>query len=329
MDEVRLGTVGTGAIVRSILDNVRKIDGIRLEAVCSRDAARARALADEYGAISACTDVDALLRDPAVNLVYIATPNSLHYGHAKAALLAGKNVMLEKPFCPRLSQARELVELARRGGLLIIDAVPTAFLPNLALLRRELPKVGNIKLVLANYTQYSARYDRLLSGQTPNVFSAEYAGGCLMDINFYNIYLNIALFGKPQDVAYYPNLYEGKIDTSGVALMTYPGFVSVSAGSKDAHGASSFRIEGDRGYIHIPGGSNGISSVHVVTADEDITLNDQPNPDRWYYEVRAITELLLSGRREELSARLGATLATVETLETARRGAGILFPGDT
>ena len=61
--------------------------------------------------------MDAFLNDPAVNFVYIATPNLLHYSHAKRALLAGKNVILEKPFTTKLDHARELVELARQKGL--------------------------------------------------------------------------------------------------------------------------------------------------------------------------------------------------------------------
>lgn len=82
--------------------------------------------------------------------------------------------------------------------LFLVDAVPTAFLPNFEVLKRELPKIGKIKLVLANYSQYSSRYDQVLKGEVPNIFNSEYAGGCLMDINFYNVYLNIALFGKPE-----------------------------------------------------------------------------------------------------------------------------------
>ena len=197
MEEIRLGTIGSGAIVHSILDNVKITDGIRLAAVYSRSEEKGRPLAEEYGAGKVYTDLDEFMKDEEVNTVYVASPNLLHYEQTKKALLAGKHVICEKPFCTKAEQARELVALAKEKHLFLVDAVPTAFLPNFEVVKRELPKVGKVKLVLGNFSQYSSRYDQVLEGGKPNVFNPEYGGGCLMDINFYNVYLNIALFGKP------------------------------------------------------------------------------------------------------------------------------------
>ena len=80
-----------------------------------------------------------------------------------------------------------------------------------------------MKLVLGNYSQYSGRYDRLKEGEVPNVFNPQYGGGALMDINYYNVYLNVALFGKPEKVVYFPNIYENLADTSGILVMQYDG----------------------------------------------------------------------------------------------------------
>ena len=184
MEEIRLGTVGSGVIVHSILDNVKVTDGIRRTAVYSRSEDKGKALAAEYGADRVYTDMDAFLADDEVNFVYIATPNLLHYEQTKKALMAGKNVICEKPFCTKAEQARELVAIAKEKHLFLVDAVPTAFLPNFEILKRKLPKIGKVKLVLGNYSQYSGRYDQVLKGEVPNIFNPEYAGGCLMDINF-------------------------------------------------------------------------------------------------------------------------------------------------
>ena len=328
MEEIRLGTIGSGAIVHSILDNVKATDGIRLAAVYSRTEDKGKALAAEYGAEKVYTDMDAFLANDEVNFVYIATPNLLHYGQIKKALLAGKNVICEKPFCTKAEQARELVALAKEKHLFLVEAVPTAFLPNFDVLKRELPKIGKVKLVLGNYSQYSARYDQLLKGEVPNVFNPECGAGCLMDLNFYNVYLNIALFGIPKDAIYYPNIYPGMADTSGILMMCYDGFVSQSTGAKDTWGVNSFQIEGEKGYIYIKDGSNGIAEVRVVTKTSDETFNDQPNPDRWSYEVQNLTKLVLADDYAAIYKRLDVTLDVVATLESARKKAGILFPGD-
>lgn len=126
MNELRIGSIGSGAIVHNVLGNVQRTKGIRLEAVCSRSEEKGRALADEFGAQKVYTDMDAFLKDPDIDIVYIATPNLLHYAQTKRALEAGKNVICEKPFCTRASQARELVELAREKKLFLVEAVPTS-----------------------------------------------------------------------------------------------------------------------------------------------------------------------------------------------------------
>lgn len=328
MDEIRLGTVGSGTIVHSILDNVKITEGIRLAAVYSRDEERGKMLAAEYGAEKAYTDMDAFLADSDINFVYIATPNLLHYEQTKKALQAGKNVICEKPFCTRGEQARELAGLAKEKHLFLVDAVPTAFLPNFEILKKELPKVGRVKLVMANYSQYSSRYDSVLKGEVPNVFNPAYGGGCLMDINFYNVYLNIALFGKPQEAIYFPNIYEGLADTSGILIMKYDGFVSESAGAKDTWGVNSFQIEGEKGYIYVKSGSNRMAGVQVVTKDSEENFNEQEKPNPWYYEVGKLTSLLLNEDYETIYQGLDVMVDVMEVLELARKKAGILFPND-
>ena len=328
MSDLRLGTIGSGVIVHSILDNVRLTDGIDRQAVYSRSEAKGRELANQYGAGKVYTDMDAFLADPEVDVVYIATPNLLHYPQARKALLAGKHVILEKPFTTRPEHARELMALARERGLLLTEAAPTTFLPNYAVLKDALAKVGDIKLVMANYSQYSSRFDALVAGELPNIFNPAYAGGCLMDINFYNVYLTVALFGKPTHARYRPNLYKGKYDTSGVMVMEYDGFTATCSGAKDTWGVNAYQIEGTKGHIYVTGGSNGLAQVRVVTKTGDETFDLQPDPDRWFYEVQELTRMLRAGDPEPFVRRQEITLAVVETMEHARRQAGLIFPGD-
>ncbi|MCI8768063.1 MAG: Gfo/Idh/MocA family oxidoreductase [Ruminococcus sp.] len=328
MKELCLGTIGSGSIVHTILDQVNVTDGIRLTAVYSRTEEKGRQVAAEYGADRVYTDLDAFLADEEMNTVYIASPNLLHYEQTRKTLLAGKHVICEKPFCTKADQARELTALAKEKRLFLADAVPTAFLPNLEVLKRELPKVGKVRLVLGNYSQYSSRYDLVLQGEVPNVFNPEYGGGCLMDINFYNVYLNAALFGKPMSSVYYPNRCGELADTSGVLIMQYDGFVSSSAGAKDTWGVNYFQIEGEKGHIYIRDGSNGLAEIRVVTKDSEETFDWQDNPEWRFYEVQKLTEYMLAGDYEAVYGRLDVMIHVIEILEEARKKAGILFPGD-
>lgn len=325
MDRIKLATIGSGAIVRSILDGVKATEGIELEAVYSRSEEKGRELAGAYGCQKVYTDMDEMLRDDAVNFVYIASPNSLHYEYSKKALLAGKNVLCEKPFCTKLSQAQELFEIAEEKGLYLVEMVPTGFLPNFPVLKEALSKIGRVKLIIGNYTQYSARYDKLLAGEVPNVFNPAFAGGCLMDINYYNVYLTQALFGRPKAISYLPNMFGG-VDTSGTALMVYDGFVASLAGAKDCHGDSFYQIEGEKGFVNVIGGCNGLAAVRVVCEGNEEVINLQDNPDRWYYEIQKLVPMLQRG--EDFEEARQRTLLQTELIETARKAAGIVYPGD-
>ena len=86
-------------------------------------------------------------------------------------------------------------------------------------------------------------------------------------------------------------------------------------------------IEGEKGYIYVDE-PNGIKSLRVVTRSSDETLNLQPVSDRWHYEIEELARLVLSDDLETLNKMLSVSLETVRVIESARRDAGINFPGD-
>lgn len=329
MQEIRLGTIGSGFIVHHILEAVKQVEGIRCVAVYSRTEEKGQELAQKYEVEKVYTDMETFLADEEINCVYVASPNLLHYEQTKKALLAGKHVLCEKPFCTKLEDAKELVSLAKEKGLFLMEAVPTTYLPNYPVLKEAIAKIGRIKLVQGNFSQYSSRYNAFLRGELPNVFNPEFAGGCLMDINFYNVYLNVALFGKPKKTTYYPNFAEQvQIDTSGVLMMEYDGFVSENVGAKDTWGVNFFQIEGENGYIYAEGGSCGMEGIRVVTKDSEEYFRGQKDTERWYYEIKNLVPLLLADDYETIYKKLEITLETVEVIENARKAVGIYFPRD-
>ena len=328
MDSIKLGTIGSGMIVRKILNSVMATDGISPEAVYSRTEKNGLKLADDYKCGKVYTDMSLFLNDPDINTVYIASPNILHYEQSKAALIAGKNVICEKPFVTRKCEAEELAELAEEKGLFLAEAAPTAYLPNFQILKKELPEIGKVRLIMSNYSQYSSRFDALLRGEKPNIFNPQFAGGCLMDINYYNILLNVLLFGVPKSAEYHYNRHLDMADISGTVILDYDGFISSNCGAKDTWGVNYFQIEGDNGYIYIDGGSNGIQSVRVVTRDSDKTFNEQSNLDRRYFEIQALTRLMLARNYSTIRARMNTTIQTVGLIEQLRLRSGLIFPTD-
>ena len=114
---MRVGTIGSGFIVRTLLDKINQTDGIECGAVYSRSLEKGKALASDFGVDTVYTDLEELFSDESLDFIYVASPNSLHYEQTKRALEHGKNVICEKPMVPYAAQARELTELAKEKGL--------------------------------------------------------------------------------------------------------------------------------------------------------------------------------------------------------------------
>ena len=325
---MNIGILGTGSIARTMAAEFAKVPAFRCEAVCSRQQATGEALAQQFGIPKVYTDYDAMLADPDIELVYIATPNSLHYAQTKAALLAGKNVLCEKPFVPTVAEADELIALAKEKHLFLFEAITTAHHPNYALAKQYLDDIGSLRIVSCTFCQYSSRYDAFCAGQTPPVFDPLCAGGALMDLGVYNVSYIVGLFGEPNKAVYAANM-ERNIDTSGVLMMDYSGFKAVSLAAKDCAAPARCIIQGTKGYIlqkSTPNYCGGVTFHPNEGKEEHYNLNgDRP---RQAAEFEAFYRAMTTGDQELCARMLDTSIAVSRVLTVARRSAGVRFPGD-
>lgn len=321
---MKFAAVGTGAITKSMLAEYARSEHLICDAIVSRKEETGRAMAELFGIPKVYTSLEAMLADPEIELVYVASPNALHYAQTKACLEAGKHVICEKPFTPSLAQTRELIDLAKSKDLLLYEAITTAHHPNYARVRELIPQLGPLKLVIATFCQFSSRYPALLEGKVSPVLDPAYCGGALMDINLYNVHFVVGLFGAPKQVHYYPNLHSNGVDTSGVLILEYPGFLCQCVGAKDCAADNGIQIVGENGRIHVtPAGSNCQSVVYTPRGGEAQVHKYPEGP--WYYEVQDLDRLIVAGDRQACYAALETTANVVEVLEKARKDANLGF----
>ena len=325
---MNIGILGTGSIARTMAAEFAKVPAFRCEAVCSRQQATGEALAQQFGIPKVYTDYDAMLADPDIELVYIATPNSLHYAQTKAALLAGKNVLCEKPFVPTVAEADELIALAKEKHLFLFEAITTAHHPNYALAKQYLDDIGSLRIVSCTFCQYSSRYDAFCAGDVQPAFDPACAGGALMDLGVYNVSYIVGLFGEPNQAKYTANMERG-IDTSGILTMDYSGFKAVSIAAKDCAAPARYIIQGTKGYIMQKSTANccgGITFHPNEGKEEHYNLNG--GRPRQAAEFEAFARALESGDQELCGRMQDTTIAVSRVLTVARRNAGIRFPCD-
>lgn len=325
---MKLGIVGTGYIVKEILPLFRGWD-IEPAALCGTPNTKAEvdALCEEHGIGHAYYDYDQMVSEDCIDTVYVAVPNFLHYDFVKKALHAGKHVIVEKPMTSNDREAEELAELAREKNLYLFEAISTVYLPNYHKIRTWLSRIGTIKIVSCNFSQYSSRYNDFRNGTVLPAFDPKKSGGALMDLNLYNLHYLLGLFGEPKSVNYLPNIERG-IDTSGILTLDYDTFKAVSIAAKDCAAPWSYVIQGTEGYIMQKTPANFCMEVTLHLNDGTEERFDEQPSSRLEPEFRAFAREITSGDRSACYEMLDHSIAVSRVQTTARLAAGIHFPAD-
>ncbi len=326
---MRAGIAGSGMIAQLVGPRLAGW-GIEVAAVAStpRSLARARELAASIGARACIDDWHALLDNRDVDTVYVAVPNALHHEIALAALLAGKDVICEKPLASCERKARELAEVARREGRFLWEALTTTRQPNFRILRDEiLPQLGEARVATMSFCKRSSRYSAFREGTILPAFDPSMAGGALMDLGVYALSFWLGLFGTPREARYCANVERG-IDTSGIVTLVYDGLVASIALAKDCDGPCGMTLQGTEGHALMDTPPNVCGPIHVSLRGGAERVVDESLRVMWEAEFREMVAQRSAGDLDGCHRRLEESLAVSSTLDALRRDAGVRFPGD-
>ena len=263
---MKLGVIGSGKIVPEALTAIKEAGGIDVNAIYARphSASRGKELAEQFGIEGVYTDYEMLLAKADIDTVYIALVNTAHYEYARIALEHDKHVLLEKPFTTTSEEAEELFRIAKSRGLFLFEAITAVHNPVFEKMRELLPQIGRLRMMHANFSQYSSRYEQYLNGEVAPAFDPMHMGGSLYDLNVYNIHIAAALFGVPHTAEYYPNRGHNDVDTSGVLVMDYGDFKAVCIAAKDSDSPCYISVQGEDGYMHVDAKSNDPSNLTLA-----------------------------------------------------------------
>lgn len=224
MKKLQLGTIGTGWIVDRFIKATQLTGHYELHTVYSRTKERGKEFSAKHGNPLVETDLKSFVANPALDVIYIASPNSLHYEQALLALRAKKHVLVEKPATVKVEHWDHLLEVAEENDVFVVEAAKHMYMPNLKIIDAKIKKMGTIRGATFPYLEYSSIYEDVLAGEEPNVFSPTFGGGVLMDLGVYPIYTAVALFGEPASVRYFAQKVKTGVDGSGTAILSYENF---------------------------------------------------------------------------------------------------------
>lgn len=222
VEKLKLGTIGTSWITEQFIHAADATQRYQLVSVYSRSLEKAKTMSGVGQEVSLYDDLQMFLAHEQLDIVYIASPNSVHFTQARQALLAGKHIIVEKPAFSNIEELDEILNLAKKQNKFFFEATRTLHEDGFNQVKKQLPT----QIVGANLTfmKYSSKYDELKNGGSPNIFSSQYSGGALMDLGIYLLYAAIGWFGRPTDVDYIARKLPTGVDGIGTILLRYPTF---------------------------------------------------------------------------------------------------------
>lgn len=221
---INLGIIGTNWITDQFVQAALETGRYELAAVYSRKLATAQKFGEKYGDIEYATDLETFFKLAHVDTVYIASPNSLHFEQVKQAIEAGKNVIVEKPAFSTPKEMDTIIELANQKRVFFFEAARNIHEQAFKKIDDFLPLKDRIIGADFSFMKYSSRYDLVLAGEEPNIFSPHFSGGALVDLGVYPIYAAVAWFGMPKESLYFGRLLPTGVDGMGTGVLRYEDF---------------------------------------------------------------------------------------------------------
>lgn len=325
MQTFKIGIIGTGWIAEKMAITVQGMPKVEVYAVASREQARAEAFAKEYGVRCAYDSYLEMLEDENVELVYIASPHSHHYEHAKACILKNKPVLCEKAFTATAWQTEEILSLAKEKKVFITEAIWTRYMPLSQTVcdLLETGIIGRPQILSCNLGYPVWEKDRMQK--------AELAGGTLLDLGIYPINFASMVFGSDiKDIVSSCTKTESGMDAQNSMTFIYTdGRMAVLHSSMLAKTDRQAVVSGDKGHLIVQNCNN---PERVLIVDDDyrvIARYDAPKQITGYeYQVYACIEALQNGWLESPYMPHAETLRIMRLMDELRKSWGVHYPWD-
>jgi len=320
---MKIGILGTGRIAHSVAPAWVGLPEIECYACASRTPGKAAAFAEKFGFQKVYTDYESMLRDPEVELVYVATPHSHHYEHMRLCLNHGKSVISEKAFTMNAAQAEKIAAFAREKGLFVAEAIWTRYMPSRKLIQEVLDSgiIGRVNTLTANLSY-------VIDGKQ-RITDPALAGGALLDIGVYGLNFALMHFGDDiQRMESSVQLTETGVDAMETITIFYrDGRMAVLTHSIYCRSDRKGIFHGDKGYVVVENINNPQSVSVYDLSDNLIARYEVPKQINGYeYEFAEAVRCIREGKTESDSMPMAETVKVMAIMDSLRKQWGVIYP---
>jgi predicted dehydrogenase len=322
---VRWGILATGNIARGFARNLNLLPEATIAAVASRRLDSAQAFAKEYGAAAAYGSYEELVADPAVDIVYVATPHALHKENTLMAFAAGKPVLCEKALTLNARDAEELVAAARDKGLFFMEAMWMRCNPLIRRLR-QLAAGGHIGRIEQVRADLGFLVDR---PPTDRLLAPELGGGALLDMGVYPLTFAYLFLGEPSQVEAVATLAPSGIDLNLSLSLGYDsGAVASLSSTMTAWSPRTASIATDLGRFDLPEAFHHPTTATWTSAGESEQISAEVIGTGLANEALEVIRCLRSGETESPLVPLDETVALMRLMDRIREKIGLVYATD-
>ncbi len=319
---LRWGIVGTGWIAERFAGALRRNTRQVLQAVGSRSLDSARRFAGLTGARTAYGSYGELVADPAVDVVYVATPHNYHLAHARLSLEAGKHTVVEKPLALNAAECRDIADLASRQGVFCMEALWTLFLPKFDVIRQLLADgvLGDVHTVLADMGEHFDPAHRILR--------ADLAGGPLLDLGTYPVSFATWVLGAPESVLAVGTPAPTGVNGQTAAILRTPsGQVASLHTTLLDNTPTTAVVAGSQATLAVDGPFYRPGPFTLKGTDGRELVYDEPRiaHEALYFEAAEVARQIGAGAAESPLRTMADSIATMTVIDEIRRQVGIVF----
>ena len=313
-EPLRWGLIGSGLIATAFAADLSVTDSGRAVAIGSRSQESEDRFADKFGIPNRHASYEALVSDPEVDVVYVATPHPMHLANALLALDAGKPVLVEKALTMNAAEARELVASARAKKLFAMEAMWTRFLPHTIEVNRLIADgaLGDIVTVMADHGQWFPKDPSF------RLFAHELGGGVLLDCGVYPVSFASMVLGKPDQILGLVTPAFTGVDGQTSMLFGYSsGAQAVLTCTSSAVTPVRAAIVGTEARIEIDSLFYAPSCFTLIRRDGEATRFEPPATGKGlHYEADEVARCLRAGLLESPLMPLDESISIMETMDT-------------
>ncbi len=322
-EKIRWGIVGPGHIAHSFVKDLKLVEDGVLTAVASRSLDRANEFADEYGAEHRFGSYQELFASDVVDVLYIATPHTSHCGLTIEALNHGKAVLCEKPMGIDADQVKQMIAAAKRNQVFLMEALWSRFNPSIIKVKKMIDegKIGDVAYLNAHFGFYGLDRD-----EDGRLLNPDLAGGSLLDIGIYPVFLAYLILGKPDNIEAVSLFHKTGVEIQTSMIFEYPHAQATLASGLRSNMQMRAEIAGSKGsaFLHDRWHE---AQGYSLEIDENMEDFDLPTKGKGYsHEIDEVHDCLRNGKLQSEKWSLQNSLDLVNLLDEVRSITGTTFP---